>query len=235
MIIHNMEECKQWIVRKQWYPILEQVLLFEPKINKYQYFDWHVVDICTKNFQHDMNRVMIDINKVLDNYPKLLEINDKIHIFMCPKPSVDTCNAIAGRDYICYFARSTQIIWALTDYITAHEFGHVVEDNFCYRRNNNSRFREYLSLRNAPTGLCNVWVDCDNGKDVNKYEIKEDFIFLEGTQEEKKKYHGDWDTNPAEWFAEDFRYLFGVDKGDIYWGLPIPPPDERIREFFMSL
>jgi hypothetical protein len=64
---------------------------------------------------------------------------------------------------------------------------------------------------------------------------KEDFLYLHGTAEERTKYHGDWDTSPQEWFAEDFRYLFGVDKGEEYWGLPIPKPDDRIKEFILSL
>lgn len=51
---------------------------------------------------------------------------------------------------------------------------------------------------------------------------------------EKEKYK-EWDMRPMEWFAEDFRYLFGPEEGNKYWGLPIKPPDKKIRDFFLSL
>jgi hypothetical protein len=140
---------------------------------------------------------------------------------MCPKPSADTANACACDHYICYFARSTQIPYCMTDYITGHELGHVIQYKLCSEhRRENDKFREYLRLRNATK-----FTDEDNSREFSYY----------GGHEEKEKHHGTWDTDPAEWFAEDFRYLFGVDTGEPYWGMPIDPPDEKIKEFMLSL
>jgi hypothetical protein len=77
-------------------------------------------------------------------------------------------------------------------------------------------------------------VDWDDEKGRGIYEDKEDFLYVSGTQEQKNKYR-DWDNDPQEWFAEDFRWFFGIDQGDKYWGMPIPKPDNRIKEFMLSL
>jgi hypothetical protein len=220
MRLHSIEECKKWIVNKAYSPFLTKMSLFEVKpddTNKY-YMTWHVADIGGKSFQHKEDRIIRNINIIANSFPQLKPIIDKMHIYICPKPSADTCNACANGDYICYFARSTQIPDYMTDYITGHELGHCVEYKLCSRSKNN-KFKEYLELRNAPKGICNVYVGWDDDKGEGIYEDKEDFLYLSGTQEEKRLYHGEWDTSPAEWFAEDFRYLFGCEEGyRDYWG-----------------
>jgi hypothetical protein len=238
MIIHNFEECKKWIVHREYNPFFINMPLFDVKpdeTNK-NYIIWHIADISGKSFQHSEERIIRNINIMVNNYPQLKSIVDELDIFMCPKPSATTDNACANGNYICYFARSTQIPTYMTDYITGHELGHCVETKLC-SRNSKDRLREYLELRKAPKGMCEVYVRYDNEKEKNIYESKEDFLYLKGTQEEKKQYHGEWDTNPAEWFAEDFRYLFGCEEGyRDYWGhQSIEPPDKKIKEFFMSL
>ena len=106
--------------------------------------------------------------------------------------------------------------------------------NLCSRGVKDSRQKEYLTLRNAERGFCErVYIGHDKEKG-NMYEDKEEFLYLHGTSEQKRKYHT-WDMNPVEWFAEDFRYLFGVDKGDKFWGHPIAPPGNEIKEFMLSL
>jgi hypothetical protein len=240
MRLHSMEECQKWITYRAYYPFGINMSMFDIKpdeTNKY-YLVWHVADIGGKNFQHDEVRITNNINKIIINYPQLQKIVDKLHIYICPKPSADTCNACANGDYICYFARSTQIPTYMTDYITGHELGHCVNFKLCSKHgDDNEKFRKYLELRNAPKGMCHVYVKWDKEKDEDIYEDKEDFLYLNGTQEEKRQYHGEWDANPLEWFAEDFRYLFGCEEGyRDYWGhKSINPPDEKIREFFLSL
>jgi hypothetical protein len=229
MQIHSIEECESWVYRRSWHNIGEKVLMFEPEIDKWKVLTWNIVDINGKSFQHSVDRIENDIVQICENYPNIKPIVDNLHIFMCPKPSVDTSNACASTQYICYFARSTQIPTYMTDYITGHELGHVVEYNLCSKRKKN-RFREYLELRKSPIGICQIY---DDDKEI--YVDKEDFYYYNGNEEEKKKYHGEWDTSPQEWFAEDFRYLFGADQREMYWGLPIAPPDETIKQFFLSL
>jgi hypothetical protein len=237
--IHSMEECQKWIVHRAYNPIFVKVPLFEVKpdeINN-QYITWHVADIGGKSFQHSEERIINNISMLQNNYPKLKNILQKLHIFICPKPSGDTCNACANGDYIVYFARSTQIPTYMTDYITGHELGHCVQYKLCSRHGEADKFREYLKLRNAPEGMCHIYKDWDEEKEENIYEDKIDFLYLNGTSEEKDKFHGEWDTNPQEWFAEDFRYLFGCEEGyKDYWGhKSIDPPDDKIKEFFLSL
>lgn len=233
MKLHSMKECEKWLTYRPYSPVFTKIPLFEVKpdeLNKH-YLTWHIADIGGKSFQHNEEQIIKNINTIEKNYPQLKSIVDNLDIFMCPKPSADTCNACANGDYICYFARSTQIPTYMTDYITGHELGHCVEYKICSRhRGENNKFREYLALRNAPKGICKIY-DWDKEIDMDK----EDFLYLEGTQEEKRFYHGEWDTNPAEWFAEDFRFLFGSDQREDYWGLPIERPNNKIREFFMSL
>jgi len=233
MILHNIEECQKWIVRTPYSPFFINMPLFkvEPdEINEY-YLTYHIADIEGKSFQHNENRIIDNINKIIYNYPQLKSVVEKLHIFMCPKPSADTSNACASTNYICFFARSTQIPHCMTDYITGHELGHCIEYKLCL----SNKFKEYLELRNAPKSMCHIYIKWDKEKNEDIYDDKEDFIYLNGTPEEKRLYHGEWDTHPQEWFAEDFRYLFGVDQGEKYWGLPIEPPNEKIKEFFLSL
>jgi hypothetical protein len=234
MIIHNVEECEKWINSREYYPFLTKVMLFEPKNEKRHFLTWHVADIIGKSFQHDLDRIELNINTIANNYPQLQKLLETLHIFICPKPSANTSNACANDEFICYFARSTQIPWCMTDYITGHELGHVIEFALCSNRNKKSKFKEYLELRNAEKGMCHVYIDWDEKKEENIYEDREDFLYLYGTQEEKAKYK-EWDSNPQEWFAEDFRWFFGTDQGDKFWGHPIPRPDNRIKEFMLSL
>jgi hypothetical protein len=207
--------------------------MFEPEINNYKIAQLDVVDLAGKSFYHNEERTARNINLVAENYPKLKYLLEKLHIFFCPVPATDTANACASDDYICLYARGTQIPWCMTDYIVAHELGHVVQFNLCKTRGN--KFREYLELRKAEKGMCyDIYDYYDDKNKKNIYVDKEDFLYLNGNTEEKNKYK-DWDTNPIEWFAEDFRYLFGIDQGDKFWGFNIPEPDEKIKEFILNL
>lgn len=233
MKIYTTEECQQWVTHEVPYGTLIKTLMFKPKENNITYLVWHLADIGSKCFQHNVNRITQNINKVEANYPNIKPILEDFKFMLCPNPSADTANACANSHCIVYFARSTQIPWCMTDYITAHELGHVVQYKLCDKRND-PRFREYLELRNADKGIC-TFDKYDNTLDKWVDDVQEeDFLYLHGTQEQQKKYY-DWDMNPQEWFAEDFRYLFGTDQGDKYWGLPISKPDDRIKEFMLSL
>jgi hypothetical protein len=79
--------------------------------------------------------------------------------------------------------------------------------------------------------VCVIYIDYDDVKKEDIYEDKEDFLWLNGNEKEKKT---EWDTSPYEWFAEDFRYFFGVDKTK-FWHMPISLPDDKIKEFILSL
>lgn len=230
MIIHTMEECQQWIVSKKPYSLLTNAMFFEPYIEERMALTWHVADICGKSFQHNIERIKQNIEELSINFPKIVSILEGLHIFFSPKPSADTANACANNSMVCYFSRATQIPYCMTDYITVHELGHVVEQRLC----GIEKFREYLELRKAEKGMCEIYDYYDEETEKTIYKNEIDFLCQKGTQEEKAKYY-DWDMSPAEWFAEDFRYLFGVDKGDKFWGFSIEPPDKKIREFFLSL
>jgi hypothetical protein len=234
MILHSKDECEQWITYRGYHGVLTKSMFFDVRFKDYDhYILWNVADILGKGFQHNEAKIVKNINQIIENYPPLKTIVENLHIFMCPKPSADTCNACANGEYIVYFARSTQIPNCMTDYITGHELGHSVQCTYCPSIKDDA-FMKYLELRKAQKGICSVRTGWDENDD-GIYEDMETFYYVYGTQEEKRKYHGDWDTSPLEWFAEDFRYLFGVDKGEPYWGLPIDPPDEKIRDFMLSL
>jgi len=235
MNIFSEKDCEKWVIRRTFFPVLTKVLLFEPQINSQQILSWNLADIGGKNFQHDIVRIKSDLNMILfKNFPQAKDILNNLNIFICPKPSADTANACAGKygnnPYICYFGRSTQIPWCMTDYITAHELGHVIQQAFCSEFRNEEKMREYLTLRNAVMDDCEIY---DDEKERNI--IKTDFVFINGNGKQRQQHEGPWDLNPAEWFAEDFRFLFGIENGDKYWGLPIPKPNKKIRDFMMSL
>jgi hypothetical protein len=135
--------------------------------------------------------------------------DNDFNLFFCPKPAVDTANGCALNDYICLFARGTQIPYCMTDYITGHELGHVVQFNFC--KTYSVSFNKYMELRLPNSSF--------NERDKIRHNMS----------------NLPWDEQPSEWFAEDFRYLFGVDKDKEFWGLPIPKPNEQIKEFLLSL
>lgn len=230
MIIHTEQECEKWLNYRAYYPVLTKVLLFEPEIDGNKISVNQVADIGGKNFQHNVERIREDLDKICENFPKAKDIIKRLDIFLCPKPSADTANACANEDYICYYGRCTQIPWCMTDYITAHELGHVVQKRLCRDYYHTEKLKKYLELRNAPKADVEVYDD-----EKEETVIKVDYVFIYGDSKQRQQYQGTWDTNPAEWFAEDFRYLFGTDKGDKFWGLPIAPPDDRIKEFMLSL
>lgn len=226
-----MEECEKWIGYETYFDSAEKKFMFKIKNDANQLVTYcDVIDLNKKCFQHNIERITQNLDKLLKNYPKLKSIYENLNIYMNPKPTLGSSNAEASTNHIIYHARGTQIPHCMTDYITAHEIGHIVQFNFCKIYGDNKKFREYLELRNAPRGICkDVFSNEDNEP---PYVDKEDFLFLSGTQEEKTP---DWDLSPQEWFAEDFRYFFGCDTGEEYWGLPIPKPTEEIREFMLSL
>ncbi len=234
MKIYSEKECEQWVNRRTFYPVLTNTLLFEPKINNQHVLSWNLADIGGKNFQHDIERIKSNLEMIVFENRQLENLVDKLNIFMCPKPSADTANACAGRysdnNYICYFGRSTQIPWCVTDYITAHELGHIIQKTFCDGCRNEEKLRTYLQLRGAVMDDCQTYDD-----EKQRNVIKQDFVFIHGNGKQRQQYEGTWDTNPAEWFAEDFRYLFGVEQGDKYWGLPIPKPNKAVKDFMLNL
>jgi hypothetical protein len=234
MILHTQEECEQWIEYRTHSPLLTKSLFFIPNVGKGNMLFWNVADIGSKCFQHNQHRILQNIEQIEKNYPKISPILENMHIFMCPRPSADTANACANEHQVTYFARSTQIPWCMTDYITAHELGHSIQGALCKNwRSERGKFVEYLTLRNAPIIECEFDEEDEDGNDITVY--RDDFAYISGTYEQKQQYHGTWDFSPLEWFAEDFRYLFGTDKGDKYWGLPIPKPNNKIKEFMLSL
>lgn len=236
MKIYTSEECEKWIQYKSYYPLPYKTLTFKPLDEEGNHLgiDILVADLLGKTFVHNQNRIKKDIEKLLNNYPQLEKILEKMLIFLCPKPEIGFSNAMCWGDKIVYWARTTQIPFCMTDYITAHELGHSIESKFCsrYEHHEGSLWREYLTLRNAPKDICKVYVRWDKEKEESIYEDREDFICLHGTQKQRDT---SWELNPTEWFAEDFRYLFGVDTGETYWGLPIDLPNNKIKEFMMKL
>ena len=203
MKIHNVEECKQWVsYRNSYSSIRNKMFMFEPEIisetgHERRLALLHIVDITGKCFQHNEERVIRNLDKVKNNYPKLEILLDKLHVFFCPYPAVDTANACANELMITYYARGTQIPYCMTDYITVHELGHVVQYNLC----KGDKFNEYRKLRDPN----------------DEYDTV------------------DWDGDPQEWFAEDFRWFFGTDQGDKYWGLSISKPNDEVKDFILSL
>lgn len=193
-----------------------------------------VIDCDRKSFGHNIQQIEDGVAKLCENYPKLEKIiAGEFPLFLAPKFPAGGTNGYANASCVCLWAKPTQIPPAMTDYIVGHEFGHVVQFTYFDKYGSDEKkalMREYLALRNAPRGMCEV--DHYDEKTDKWIDVKEeDFLWLEGTNEEKKT---EWDTSPYEWFAEDFRYFFGIDKVN-FWILPIPKPDEKIKDFILSL
>lgn len=241
MKIYTPEECERWIKHKTIYgsPFIQCIFTpyYKENDNELLIGDILVADMERKSFNHNINRIKNNVNKICKNYPKLNELLDNINIYICPKPAMNFCNAeVWGDKNIIFYARTTQIPNCMTDYIIAHEFGHIVQKLLCKEShyiNRGNKFREYLKIRNCPKDIFkDQWVKYDKVSDKDFYEDIEDYICLHS---DHKDYSNDWDKLVTEWFAEDFRYFFGVDTGEPYWGLPIPEPNEEIKEFMLNL
>jgi len=229
MKLYCESDCEKWVGYKRPHSMGNRYLMFSPEIENEAIPEWQLADIGGKSFQHNEARIYFNINKILETYPKLKSILNSLNVLLCPKPFADISNSFACGNSICYSAKSTQIPFCMTDYITPHEIGHVVQYNLCKERND--CFREYLKLRNLELGLCKL--DIYDSDDKITTEFKEDFLYCNGSYNQKKKYW-DWDMRPTEWFAEDFRYLFGYNQGD-YWGLSIDKPNANIKDFMLAL
>jgi hypothetical protein len=227
MRLYTVEECKKWIERRADYNGMNQLYFTHPNEEK----DWNdfkipLVDMAKKTFTHDEMRIWWNVEKIRQGYEPLDKILNNFSIYICPYPNPGFQNAEVwnGKDII-FYARTTQIPSLMTDYITAHEIGHVVQDKLCSDYPEKQQWREYLRLRKAPYGLIK---DAYLGWDEEKHEQirgeKEDYFCLHGVKE--------WDERPTEWFAEDFRYFFGTYNS---WELSIPEPTEEIKEFMLSL
>lgn len=233
MRIYTPEECEQWIGYKEKRGWQTKKYLFEPtNENNKIILSTLVVDVTGKCFTHNLDIVKQIIEQLVKNYPLINEIYNDLKIFICPKPEIGFSNAMCWDKEIVLWGRTTQIPYFMTDYIIAHELGHSIQKHFCSEHRNKELFRKYLELRNAPRGMCKIYDHWDEEKEEAVYITKEDFLFMSGEVEDKEL---DWDKSPLEWFAEDFRYLFGVDKGEKYWGLEIEPPDDKVKEFILSL
>jgi hypothetical protein len=240
MKIYTMEECMQWLEYRQVYYQVGKQLFFIPKYknekgNMIEAAIDLVIDCDRKSFGHNVKQIEEGVAQLCKNYPKLENIiAGEFPIFLAPKFPAGGTNGYANQSCVCLWAKPTQIPPAMTDYIVGHEFGHVVQFTYFDKYGSDEKqaiMREYLTLRNAPRGMCHIYEGYDKETDTQIYEDREDFLWWEGTNEEKKT---EWDTSPYEWFAEDFRYFFGIDKVN-FWIHPIPPPDERIKDFILSL
>lgn len=231
MKIYTPEECEKWIGYDTYFNSCIPKYGFRPRDerDKVLFMD-EIIDIKNKCFHHDPDRVLIALDKLKNNFPKFeIVLGVNFTIFNCPKPALGSINACAyDTGYVVLFARGTQIPHCMTDYIIGHEFGHVMQFMLCPKYGDATKFREYLKLRNAPLCEIPICTGYDEEKHENKYEIIEDYVTYSNNSI-------DWDKSPQEWFAEDFRYFFGADTGEPYWGLPIPPPDDSVKEFLLNI
>jgi len=235
MKIYTPDDCEKWVKYSKFYNFPTKIYLFSPvdENNNKLHIHRELVDLIGKCYNHNQQRIENNIEQLLINFPQLKPIIDQLTIYLCPRPSLHIENATTwSGKHIVYWARGTQIPFCMTDYITGHEIGHCVQDYFCPDRKENRLWREYLSLRNAPRGICKVYDHYDDENEITVYSDSEDFYCINGSHEQKPKH---WHDDPVEWFAEDFRYLFGVDTGEPYWGFEIPLPDESIKNFFLKL
>jgi sarcosine oxidase delta subunit len=236
MKFYSVEESEKWLRYGPMHGSGLNYFIFDPfsPEGKSLLMATIVSDVARKCFYHSEERIKRAILQMVTNYPQFFRIYRNLKIYMCPRPSATIENATCFYpDRLIFWARSTQIPTFMTDYIVGHEIGHVVQDAFCNTRKHEVKWREYLELRKAPKGICKVYVRWDEEKKESIYEDREDFFCINGDYHTQRP--RDWDEKPDEWFAEDFRYLFGVDKGEPFWGLPVPPPDEEIKQFFLSL
>jgi hypothetical protein len=248
MRLYTPEECQQWIKYQasRAYGSSQKVLVFSPQFegDKYPILTEQVLDLDRKYFHHNIERLQAGITLLAEKAPEFLsKILGNMTIFLCPNPDTDVANAVYydraefNSDLIIW-GRTTAIPFAMTDYIIAHELGHAVQhkyakDNHCYRKGCDcmKNWRMYLELRGAPKGDYEAYVDWDKKTDEGVYETVHDFLCLS----EKSEHHPrHWDEQPREWFAEDFRYLYGLDTTQT-WGLPIPEPDNAVRGYFEAL
>jgi len=234
MKIYTPEECEKWIGYNGNHVNIKKYV-FKPEVEgmKLGHVYEELADIARKSYFHNIERIERNIDQLVKNHSGLEKVVENLTIFMCPKPALGFQNATIwhGKDLVIY-ARGTQIPHCMTDYVIGHELGHGLQEYFAPDFGDTELWREYLALRNAPKGMCKVYIKWDEENDEAIYENREDFYCLYG--EPSQKPH-EWDERPKEWFAEDFRFLFGVDTGEPYWGLEIPLPDKNIKEYFIKL
>lgn len=108
--------------------------------------------------------------------------------------------------------------------------------NACSIKNNIVYFAKSTQI---PWSLTDYIVPHECGHVIQYYmcPILED-VFAEYLKvrsiNEKEINYDQWDSSPQEWFAEDFRFLFGYEQ-DEYWGLGIDYPTPKVRDFMLSL
>jgi hypothetical protein len=229
MKIYTPEKCKEWIKYKPDYDGINRLQFSPIEDGKdYPLFNVNLVDFNRKQFIHNPERIQNIINNLCERFPQLNKILDNVSIYFCPYPAMSYPNAEVWNDkHLVLYSRTTQIPSCMTEYIIPHEFGHIVQGALCDDRRDNDSWREYLRLRNAPFGLNkDVYIRYDEETEKSIYGDKEDYLCLYNSPK-------DWDLKPTEWFAEDFRHFFGNINS---WELTtIPEPDEKVREFILSL
>lgn len=234
MKIYTPEECKEWIGYRPYYGFAENQYMFQPEINGLKRaFSADCLNLSGKLFHHSINLIESVIDHIKNTYPQSIEVFDEMNIYLVPVPHKSVCNAhMSGHEDMYLYPRSTQIPSFMTEYIVSHEVGHAIQAYYCPDRRNNDLWREYLTIRNAPKGICHISDRYDNEKDEWIYEDIEDFYCLNGSAEQKPK---NWDEKPIEWFAEDFRYIMNYG-WDQRWELTtIDKPSKAIYDFILGL
>jgi|GEM_PF-7035924 len=248
MKIYTVEECQEFITEDKYLPFYQKKFYKEGK-------SWNIylanISDHRHCYHHNIDRVKWNIEKLQEKYPpinKILEIekdedeyrNKRLELYFCPLPNLGFQNAEVwnGNRDIVFYARCTQIPRSMTDYVTIHELGHIIQYYYaCDHREDTSKWREYLKLRNAPRDICTIYDHWDEDKKIEVYREEEDFVCMNSKMGNHEKYPHYWHERPIEHFAEDFRYFFN-NINDDYWGLEeygIPKPDEKIKELMLNL
>lgn len=243
MKIITMEEARAFVSREAFHPFPLDQLALVVKDEKGHNKTWEPLaelrDVC---YNHNPKQVAWAIEQVGQNCLAMKSIIEDTTFVLSPYPSLGfanaTCYSSASRKYpayIVFWARPTQIPSFMTDYIVSHELGHVFEAMFIRRaaRPDKGDWDEYLELRHAPRKLCSVYTGREDSEGDSIYEDIEDFIDVCGKAEDFKG--RGWKDRPAEWFAEDWRAVYGYNPQGVNWDLEIPPPDENIFTFMKSM
>ena len=228
MQVYGPEECEHLIRETEWYGRPGKTLVFGlPNTNGDPRS--YTREILTPTgrreiYQHREDLVYNAARNI--TWPGIEALLKNLKVLLpAAVPELPWNGTCYGHNRIVLWGRPTQIPRVVTYYVIPHEIGHAL----WYAAGEGTKEPigdHYLTLRGYPKERQLIHHGREKDPKVNAYIPTVEMVWKVNNDE--TSWAGSW----GEWIAEDFRFLFGGGTQD--WDLPIPEPDDRIREFFLS-
>lgn len=228
MRIFTVEECTKMIERRLIYnhDKIQTCFVIKYEDRGYQRELVQIVDEIQDTYNYNPEHIYEAIEEL--RWPDKEHLIENLNIYLAPYP-------VPGHSNGCYVYLDTHsiIIWSKgtpeprhkQHYLFIHELGHAVEQIYATRISKHGAFYdEYLPLREWPREIIDVRT------------FKDSKLVIEQQEDWKSWDEANWVDDPQQWFAEDFRYLYGGPQAhQNSWSCSCPRPNEKIKEFFESL